>query len=79
MKIFHELESADSVSLVGPDDARFELKQEIYRINHLFPKPIGVERSEAITQGQLVAKVKSVFLDIANTQSGDRIRLSRSP
>ena len=79
MKILHELESADSVSLVGPDEARFELKQEIYRVKHLFPKPIGVERSEAITQGQMVAKVKSVFLVIANTQSGDRTRPGRSP
>jgi hypothetical protein len=54
-------EDADKILIMGPGEAKLELKKEIEKSKALIPKIVGVHTSDKMTNNQIAAKVKSYF------------------
>jgi hypothetical protein len=64
-KFYHQIiefiTDADKILIVGPGEAKLELKKEIEKSKALIPKIVGVHTSDKMTNTQIAAKVKSYF------------------
>ena len=60
-KIIHQLDDADHIFLFGPGEARLELKKEMKKSKERFTRIRGVERSDKMTENQMIAAVKKFF------------------
>ena len=60
-KILRGLRDAQVVFLFGPGEAKLELKRMLLRSRTLAGKLVGLETTEAMTDEQIVARVREVF------------------
>ena len=64
-KFYHQIiefiKDADKILIMGPAEAKLELKKEIEKSKELIPKIVGVHTSDKMTNNQIAAKVKSYF------------------
>ena len=60
-RIIHDVGDADRIFILGPDEARIELKKEMRKDKALFTRIAGVERAGRMTEEQIVAKVEAFF------------------
>jgi hypothetical protein len=64
-KFYHQIiefiKEADKLLIMGPGEAKLELKKEIERSKALNKKIVGVHTSDKMTNNQIAAKVKSYF------------------
>jgi microcompartment protein CcmK/EutM len=64
-KFYHQIiefiTDADKILIMGPGEAKLELKKEIEKSKALIPKIVGVHTSDKMTNNQIAAKVKSYF------------------
>ena len=64
-KFYHQIieviKEADKILIMGPGEAKLELKKEIEKSKALIPKIVGVHNSDKMTTNQIAAKVKSYF------------------
>jgi hypothetical protein len=60
-KVIYEIEEADKIFIFGPGEARIELKKEMKKSKERFVKIAGIERSDKMTEAQIIAKVKTFF------------------
>jgi hypothetical protein len=64
-KFYHQIieviKEADKILIMGPGEAKLELKKEIEKSKALIPKIVGVHTSDKMTNNQIAAKVKSYF------------------
>lgn len=64
-KFYHQIieviKEADKILIMGPGEAKLELKKEIEKSKALIPKIVGVHISDKMTNNQIAAKVKSYF------------------
>jgi len=65
-KFYHQIieviTDADKILIMGPGEAKLELKKEIEKSKALIPKIVGVHTSDKMTHNQIAAKVKSYFV-----------------
>ena len=60
-RIIEGITDADKILIMGPGEAKLELKKEIEKTKALIPKIVGVHISDKMTTNQIAAKVKSYF------------------
>ena len=60
-RIIELITDADKILIMGPGEAKLELKKEIEKSKALIPKIVGVHTSDKMTNNQIAAKVKSYF------------------
>jgi hypothetical protein len=60
-RIIECITDADKILIMGPGEAKLELKKEIEKSKVLIPKIVGVHTSDKMTNNQIAAKVKSYF------------------
>ena len=60
-RIIECITDADKILIMGPGEAKLELKKEIEKSKALIPKIVGVHNSDKMTTNQIAAKVKSYF------------------
>jgi hypothetical protein len=60
-RIIEGITDADKILIMGPGEAKLELKKEIEKSKALIPKIVGVHTSDKMTNNQIAAKVKSYF------------------
>jgi len=60
-RIIEFIKDADKILIMGPGEAKLELKKEIEKSKALIPKIVGVQTSDKMTDNQIAAKVKSYF------------------
>jgi microcompartment protein CcmK/EutM len=60
-QIIEFIKDADKILILGPGEAKLELKKEIEKSKALIPKIVGVHTSDKMTNNQIAAKVKSYF------------------
>jgi len=60
-QIIEFLKDADKIMIMGPGEAKLELKKEISTSKVLAPKIVGVQTCDKMTNNQIAAKVQSYF------------------
>ena len=64
-KFYHQIiefiKDADKILIMGPGEAKLELKKEIEKSKALISKIVGVHTSDKMTNNQIAAKIKSYF------------------
>lgn len=60
-RIIEFIKDADKIMVMGPGEAKLELKKEIENSKALIPKIVGVHFSDKMSNNQIAAKVKSYF------------------
>lgn len=60
-RIVELITDTDRILIMGPGEAKLELKKEIETSKALIPKIVGVLTSDKMTNNQIAAKVKSYF------------------
>jgi len=64
-KFYHQIieviKDADKVLIMGPGEAKSELKKEVEKSKTRVPKIIDVQTCDKMTINQIIAKVKSYF------------------
>jgi hypothetical protein len=60
-EIVQEIKKGDKFLIIGPGEAKGELKKEIEKLKELATKISGVEPADKMTDRQLVAKAKDYF------------------
>ena len=60
-KVISSLQNAPAILILGPGEAKGELKKRLERNNHN-GREIAVETADKLTENQLVAKVRKHFL-----------------
>ena len=60
-RIIEVITDADKILIMGPGEAKLELKKEIETSKALIRKIVGVHTSDKMTNNQIAAKVKSYF------------------
>ena len=60
-QIIEFIKDADKIMIMGPGEAKLELKKEVEKSKSLIPKIVGVLTSDKMTDNQIAAKVKSYF------------------
>ena len=60
-EVAQNITKADKFLIIGPGEAKGELKKEIEKSKNLAPKISGVEPADKMTERQLVAKAKKYF------------------
>ncbi len=61
-EIIQNISKADKVLIIGPGEAKIELKKEMEKSKGLSKKISKIEPSDKLTERQLVARVKDYFL-----------------
>ena len=59
--VIKTIQNADSIFIMGPGEAKLELKKEIQKHNHLIEKLTHVESADKMTMKQMVAQVREFF------------------
>jgi len=65
-KVVATIENADSIFIMGPGEAKLELKREIQKHKSLIEKLVRVEPADKMTIKQMVAHVKKFFSKESN-------------
>jgi len=60
-KVIRTLRDADFIFIMGPGEAKLELKKELQRHKHAFKKIIRIETADKMTKNQMVAYVKKFY------------------
>ncbi|NTU57832.1 MAG: hypothetical protein HGB00_02770 [Chlorobiaceae bacterium] len=60
--VINRLEDSSEIAILGPGEAKTELGNEIKKHGRLQEKVATVEACDRLTENQLVAKVKTLFL-----------------
>ncbi len=60
-KIIEFLKDADRILIMGPGEAKLELKKEISKLKVLAPRIVDVQTCDKMTNNQIVVKVRSYF------------------
>lgn len=60
-RIIEFIKDVDKIMVMGPGEAKLELKKEVEKSKALIPKIVGVHFSDKMTNNQIAAKVKSYF------------------
>ena len=60
-KIIATIQNANSIFIMGPGEAKLELKKKIQRHKHLIEKLTRVETADKMTMNQMVARVMEFF------------------
>ena len=60
-EVISQLGEPDGILILGPGEAKIELKQRLNRSNVRADRVIGVEAADKLTDPQLVARVKEYF------------------
>lgn len=60
-KVIATIHNANSIFIMGPGEAKLELKKEIQRHKDLIEKLIRVETADKMTQNQMIARVREFF------------------
>lgn len=60
-RIIHQIDDADQLFILGPGEARVELKKMMRKSKERFAKITGIERADKMTEPQIVAKVKQFY------------------
>jgi len=66
-KVIKFIQNADSIFIMGPGEAKFELKKEIQKHKSLFNKISRIESADKMTKNQMVAHVKNFYQKQAAT------------
>jgi hypothetical protein len=61
-EVIQNIRTADKFLIIGPGEAKIELKKEIGKLKELSRKISKIEPSDKLTERQLLAKVKDYFL-----------------
>ncbi|UCB44457.1 MAG: hypothetical protein JSV25_09540 [Spirochaetota bacterium] len=61
-EIIKNISTADKFLIIGPGDAKIELKKEMEKSKELTRKIVKVEPADKMTENQIRAKVKDYFL-----------------
>ncbi len=56
------LADSSKIAIFGPGEAKIEFAKALGKVNELHTKVTGVEACERLTEKQLIAKVKTLFL-----------------
>ncbi len=62
LKVIELLGDSSKIAIFGPGEAKLEFAKAIEKINGLHTTVTGVEACERLTENQLIAKVKALFL-----------------
>ena len=62
VKVIELLGDSSKIAVFGPGEAKLEFAKEIEKVNDLHTKVTGVEACERLTENQLIAKVKTLFI-----------------
>ena len=62
MKVIELLGDSSKIAIFGPGEAKLEFAKAIEKISGLQTKVTGVEVCERLTENQLIAKVKTLFV-----------------
>lgn len=73
--VINEVKGSDNIFLFGPAEARLMLEKEIHQDNDIQSKILKVEACDALTENQLIDKVKSFFAE----RSGINPKLRKLP
>ena len=60
-RIIEIIKDADKIMIMGPGEAKLELKKEVEKAKTRIPEIVGVYTSDKMTDNQIAAKVKSYF------------------
>ncbi len=60
-KIISTFKDAQQILIFGPGAAKSELEKEINKLKELHGKIVGIESSDKMTEGQIIARVKNYF------------------
>jgi hypothetical protein len=60
-QIISEIKDAQKIYILGPGEARLELKKELQNSKELFGRISGIEAFDKMTENQIVARVKEYF------------------
>jgi hypothetical protein len=62
IKVIELLADSSKIAILGLGEAKLEFAKEIEKLNDLHTKVTGVEACERLTENQLIAKVKTLFI-----------------
>ena len=62
IKVIELLADSSKIAILGLGEAKLEFAKEIEKLNDLHTKVTGVEARERLTENQLIAKVKTLFI-----------------
>ena len=62
VKVIELLGDSSKIVLIGPGEAKIEFAKELDKVTGLHTKVAGVEACERLTENQLIAKVKTLFI-----------------
>jgi len=60
-KVIGAIKDADHIFIFGPGAAKSELEKQMGKSKALSAKIVGIEPSDKMTEGQMIAKVKNFF------------------
>jgi stalled ribosome rescue protein Dom34 len=60
-KVISTIQNADSIFIMGPGEAKLELKRAINKRKELIKKLLRVETADKMTKNQMIAYVKEFF------------------
>lgn len=60
-RVIEFIKDADKIMIMGPGEAKLELKKEVEKSKVLIPKIVGLYTSDKMTDNQIAAKVRSYF------------------
>lgn len=60
-KVINKIDSAESIYIFGPGEAKFELEKEIKKIKELSSTIARIETTDKMTERQIVSKAKKFF------------------
>ena len=60
-RVIRAIRDAQSIFILGPAEAKIELRQEILKSGELASRVAGTETADRMTENQIVAKVREVF------------------
>jgi len=60
-KVIETIQNADSIFIMGPGEAKLELKNAIKKRKDMIQKLLKIETADKMTKNQMVARVKEFF------------------
>ncbi|MFC1498242.1 hypothetical protein ACFLS1_07220 [Verrucomicrobiota bacterium] len=60
-QVIRKIRDADKILIFGPGSAKYELVDKIAEVKGLYSKVIGIERTNKMTQNQIITKVRDLY------------------
>ena len=60
-EVIRMIRDAQAIFILGPAEAKMELRQEILKSKELASRVVGTETADRMTEGQIAARVRKVF------------------